>query len=82
MIENLQALFEDVDKNFGWKLRKVLQTEPQIIVVGSAIGRVRGLDDAELPFFEFFWIIHLQPLNTTECKQLWTYGQWARCERT
>lgn len=72
MIENLQALFEDVDGDFGWKLRKVLQTEPQIIFVGSAISRFRGLDDAELPFFEFFWIIHLKPLNTTECQQLWT----------
>lgn len=72
MIENLQALFEDVDENFGWKLRKVLQTEPQIILVGSAISRFKGLDDAELPFFEFFWIIHLKPLDTVECKQLWT----------
>ena len=72
MIENLQALFEDVDENFGWKLRKVLQTEPQIILVGSAISRFKGLDDAELPFFEFFWIIHLRPLDTVECQQLWT----------
>ena len=72
MIENLQALFEDVDENFGWKLRKVLQTEPQIIFIGSAISRFRGLDNAELPFFDFFWIIHLKPLNTTECQRLWT----------
>ena len=72
MIENLQALFEDVEENFGWKLRKVLQTEPQIILVGSAISRFRELDNAELPFFEFFWIIHLKALNTVECQQLWT----------
>ena len=72
MIENLQALFEDVEENFGWKLRKVLQTEPQIIFIGSAISRFRGLDNAELPFFDFFWIIHLKPLNTTECQRLWT----------
>ena len=72
MIENLQALFEDVDENFGWKLRKVLQTEPQIILVGSAVSRFRGIDDAELPFFDFFWIVHLKPLNTVECQQLWT----------
>ena len=72
MIENLQALFEDVDENFGWKLRKVLQTEPQIVLVGSATSRFKGLDDAELPFFEFFWIIYLKPLNTIECQQLWS----------
>ena len=71
MIENFQALFEDVDRDFGWKLRKVLQTEPQIIFVGSATSRFRELDDAKLPFFEFFWIIDLKPLNTTECRSLW-----------
>ncbi len=73
MIENLQALFEDVDEDFGWKLRKVLQTEPQVILVGSATSRFEGLDDANLPFFEFFWIIHLKPLNTVECQQLWNF---------
>lgn len=72
MIENLQALFEDVDENFGWKLRKVLQTEPQIILVGSATSRFKGLDDAKHPFFEFFWIIDLKSLNTIECQRLWT----------
>lgn len=72
MIENLQALFEDVDKDFGWELRKTLQTEPQIILVGSATSRFEELNDAKLPFFEFFWMIHLKPLNTIECQQLWT----------
>ncbi len=72
MIENLQTLFEDVDKDFGWELRKVLQTEPQVMLVGSATSRFEELDDAKLPFFEFFWMIHLKPLNTIECQQLWT----------
>lgn len=72
MIENLQSLFEDVDESFGWKLRKVLQTEPQIILVGSAIKRFEGLDNAKHPFFELFWIIDLKPLDTIECQQLWT----------
>lgn len=72
MIENLQTLFEDVGKDFGWELRKALQTEPQVMLVGSATSHFKGLDDAKLPFFEFFWMIHLKPLNTIECQQLWT----------
>ena len=71
MIENFQALFEDVDMDFGWKLRKVLQTEPQIMLVASATSRFKELDNAKLPFFEFFWIIDLKPLNTAECRSLW-----------
>ena len=47
MVENLQALFRDVDEDFGWKLRSVLQTEPQIMLLGSATSRFPGLDDAE-----------------------------------
>ena len=71
MVENLQALFRDVDEDFGWKLRSVLQTEPQIMLLGSATSRFPGLDDAEQPFFKFFRIIDLQPLVTEECRLLW-----------
>ena len=72
MIENLQMLFEDVDSDFGWELRKALQTEPHIMLLGSATSRFKELDDAKRPFFEFFWIIHLQSLNTIECQKLWS----------
>ena len=71
MVENLQALCKDVDQNFGWKLRGVLQTEPQITLIASATSRFTGLDDAEQPFFEMFRIINLRPLTTEECRSLW-----------
>ena len=71
MVENLQALCEIVDSDFGWKLRGTLQTEPQIILVATATSRFNGLDDAKEPFFELFRIICLQPLDTGECRRLW-----------
>ena len=71
MVENLQALCKDVDKDFGWKLRGVLQTEPQIILFASATSRFAGLDDVEQPFFEMFRIIDLKPLTTEQCRDLW-----------
>ena len=70
MVENLQALLKDVDPDFGWKLREVLQTEPQIILLASATRRFAELDDAEQPFFETFRIVNLKPLNTDECRRL------------
>ena len=54
MVENLQALCASADPDFGWKLRKTLQTEPQIILVATATSRFEGLDDAREPFFELF----------------------------
>ena len=71
MVENLQTLCGHVDDDFGWKLRRVLQSEPQIILLATATSRFKGLDDAREPFFELFRILRLEPLNTGECQLLW-----------
>ena len=67
MVENLQSLLSDVDEGFGWSLRQALQTEPTITLLATATSRVRGLDDADQPFYELFRIVHLDPLDTTAC---------------
>ena len=71
MVENLQSLFDAVDEPCGWKLRGALQMEPQIVLVGTATGRFKGIYDAREPFFEFFRIVDLQPLSTSDCQALW-----------
>ena len=71
MVENMQSLGENVDEDFGWKLRGVLQSEPQIMLLATATSRFEGLDDAEQPFFELFRIVGLEPLTTKECCCLW-----------
>ena len=71
MVENLQTLCEDVDADFGWKLRKTLQSEPRIILLATATSRFKGLDDAKEPFFELFRIVRLEPLDTEGCRRLW-----------
>jgi len=71
MVENFQALCEDVDEHFGWGLRQTLQSEPQVMLMATATGRFTGLDDARQPFFEMFRIIDLEPLDTAECRRLW-----------
>ena len=71
MVENLQALCRDVDQDFGWKLRAVLQSEPQIILLATATSRFMELDDAKHAFFELFRIVRLELLDTGECCRLW-----------
>ena len=73
MVENLQSLSKAVDEGFGWELRQVLQSEPQIILLASATIRFAGIDKANQPFFELFRIIKLQPLNTDECRSYWNF---------
>ena len=42
VVENLNMLFSDMgDPNAGWRMRKTLQTEPRIILLGSATSRFR-----------------------------------------
>ena len=71
MIENLQSLNAAVDIDFGWKLREILQTEPQIMLLTTATNRFEGLDDPNQPFFEIFRVVNLAPLTTRECRTLW-----------
>ena len=71
IVENLQSLFRDADEEFGWQLREVLQTEPQIILLASATSRFRALEDVDEPFFEMFRVVELEPLDTEECGRLW-----------
>ena len=71
MVENLQALCEDVDDDFGWQLRDALASEPRIMLLATATSRFEDVDDAKQPFFELFRIVDLEPLGTEECRRLW-----------
>ena len=71
MVENLQTLVDDVDDDFGWSLRESLQMEPKVILLATATSRFRALDDAREAFFELFYIMTLESLDTDECRTLW-----------
>ena len=71
MVENLQSLCEETDEDFGWQLRQSLQSDPKIMLLGSATSHFEALDDAGAPFFELFRILRLRALSTEECQDLW-----------
>lgn len=72
MVENCQTLFDDADERFGWSLRKTLQTEPNVIFIGTATTHMAALEDVQGPFYEFFRPLPLAPLPLDECRTLWT----------
>ena len=72
MVENCQTLFGDADEHFGWSLRKTLQTEPNVIFIGTATTRMAAIEDVQGPFYEFFRPLPLAPLPLDECQTLWT----------
>ena len=71
MVENLQALSETWPRDDEWGLRRVLQTESMIMLMGTATTRFKSLEDADRAFFDLFRLIELGPLTTKECAALW-----------
>ncbi len=71
-VENLGMLFADAaDADIGWRLRHTLQTEPRIIMLGSATSRFAQLDSPDEALYGFFRTLTLRPLGTAECATLW-----------
>ena len=72
LVENLNMMLGDmVDRDAGWRLRKTLQTEPRIILLGSATSRFDEIDRPDQALYDLFRVITLRPLDTTECGVLW-----------
>ena len=72
MVENLNMMFGDmVDQDAGWRLRKILQTEPRIILLASATSRFDQIDHPDQALYDLFRVLRLRPLDTQECAVLW-----------
>ena len=71
-VENLNMMFRDMtDPDTGWRLRKVLQTEPRIVLLASATSRFDEIDNPEHALYDQFRTLTLRPLDTKECAVLW-----------
>ena len=65
-------LFADMDDpDTGWRLRHTLQTEPRIVLLGSATSRFDEIDHPDHALYDLFRVVTLRPLETQECVALW-----------
>ncbi len=72
VVENLNMMFRDMaDRDAGWRLRKILQTEPRIILLASATSRFAEIDNPDHALYDLFRVRTLKPLDTDECAALW-----------
>ena len=70
-VENLNMMFADMlDPDAGWRLRKTLQTEPRIMLLGSATSRFEEIDCPDRALYDLFRVINLRPLDEQECSAL------------
>ena len=71
-VENLNMLFTDMaDPDAGWRLRHTLQTEPRVVLLGSATSRFDEIDRPDHALYDLFRVITLRPLGTEECAAMW-----------
>ena len=73
VVENLNMLFADLaDPDAGWRLRHTLQTEPRIVLLGSATSRFDEIDHPDHALYDLFRVVTLLPLDNEECDTLWS----------
>ena len=73
LVENLNMLFADItDPDAGWRLRHTLQTEPRIVLLGSATSRFDEIDHPDHALYDLFRVVTLQALDTEDCDTLWS----------
>ena len=72
LVENLNSLFNEIgDPGVGWELRKTLQCEPRIFLLGSATSRFAEIDNAKRALYDLFQVHTLKRLDTEACATLW-----------
>ena len=66
-VENLNMMFSDMmDPDAGWCLRKTLQTEPRIMMIGTATSRFGEIDRPDRALYDLFRVLQLRPLDREE----------------
>lgn len=72
LAENLDMLLDDqVAADDGWALRSALQTEPDLLLIGSAVTSFSRLESSGEAFYGFFHRIDLGPLGDDDVRALW-----------
>jgi tetratricopeptide (TPR) repeat protein len=73
VVENLDQLFEtQLSEADAWAIRRVLQGEPRILLLATAVRRFEGVDQPDQPLFELFQRMELEALSTEDCGAVWS----------
>ncbi|MFC6204439.1 hypothetical protein ACFPZK_06935 [Psychrobacter urativorans] len=69
-VDNLGELFKDFDEIEHAQLRKVLSLHSQIRLVGGSSQLLEAHFDVSEPFYQFFKLVNLRPINEMEMHEL------------
>lgn len=69
-VDNLGELFKDFDDIEHAQLREVLSLDPQIRLIGGSSQLLEAHFDGAAPFYQFFKLVNLKPINEVEMHEL------------
>lgn len=69
-VDNLGELFKDFDEIEHAQLREVLSFHPQIRLIGGSSQLLEAHFDGAAPFYQFFKLVNLKPINEAEMHEL------------
>lgn len=69
-VDNLGELFKDFDDIEHAQLREVLSLHPQIRLIGGSSQLLEAHFDGAAPFYQFFKLVNLKPINEAEMHEL------------
>jgi hypothetical protein len=70
-VENFDMLVGQIPERDAAAIRKVLQGEPWVMLVASAVRRFPGVDEPDQPMFELFRRLQLDPLDAPAVDTAW-----------
>lgn len=70
LIDNFGMMIDKFSKKEQQRLREVLTTFPEIKIIGGSAMVLESFFKYDKPFFDFFKIINLGPLNSIEVRKL------------
>ncbi len=69
-VDNLGELFKGFNEIEQAQLREVLSLHPQIRLIGGSSQLLEAHFDVEAPFYQFFKLVNLKPINEMEMHEL------------
>jgi len=71
VVENLQMLLGEMNRDSAWDLRHTLLSEKRLMLLGTATSRFEGIANADQAWFEMMSIHRIEPLDKSESRVLW-----------
>lgn len=66
LVDNVDMVLSRIDENQEWAFRRLLSTEPRLLLVGASSRMLESFYDYGKPFYEFFKLHELGPLSDKE----------------